>query len=127
VSVDIRSDRRFEFDIERISVWAAITRIDRYREWWPGLHGFDGTTFSEHRVNVGHQSFRGIPTAHRNIRLAVSGEIESENWTVPYRSPLRPRHRRLLPETVKQQQWTSFAFRQRVQSKTERTVNQKLC
>ncbi len=45
--MDIRSDRRFEFDIERVSVWAAITRTDRYREWWPWLHGFDGTTFSE--------------------------------------------------------------------------------
>ena len=43
----IRSDRRFEFDIERGSVWAAITRIDRYQEWWPWLHGFDGSTFSE--------------------------------------------------------------------------------
>ena len=47
VSVDIRSDRLFRFDIGRASVWAAMTRIDRYREWWPWLHGFDGTTFSE--------------------------------------------------------------------------------
>lgn len=45
--MDIVSDRRFRFDIERASVWAAITRIDRYRECWPWLHGFDGTTFSE--------------------------------------------------------------------------------
>jgi hypothetical protein len=47
VSVHIRSARRFEFDIERASVWAAMTRIDRYQEWWPWLHGFDGSTFSE--------------------------------------------------------------------------------
>lgn len=45
--MDIRSDRRFQFDVERASVWAAITRIDLYREWWPWLHEFDGSTFSE--------------------------------------------------------------------------------
>jgi hypothetical protein len=47
VPVDIRSDRRFRFDVERTEAWAAITRIDRYREWWPWLHGFDGSAFAE--------------------------------------------------------------------------------
>jgi uncharacterized protein YndB with AHSA1/START domain len=42
VSVDIRSDRRFDFDLERASVWAAIARVDRYRQWWPWLRAFDG-------------------------------------------------------------------------------------
>lgn len=45
--VDICSDRRFEFDIELASVWDAFTCIDRYQEWWPWLHGFDGTRFAE--------------------------------------------------------------------------------
>ena len=45
--MDIRSDRRFRFDVERASVWAAITSIERYRQWWPWLHEFDGTAFSE--------------------------------------------------------------------------------
>lgn len=45
--MDIRSDRRFEFDLGRVSVWEAITCVDRYQEWWPWLHGFDGTTFAE--------------------------------------------------------------------------------
>lgn len=45
--MDIHSDRRFRFDIERASVWASITRTDQYREWWPWLKGFDGSAFSE--------------------------------------------------------------------------------
>jgi hypothetical protein len=40
--VDVRSDRRFGFESERASVWAAIARVDRYQEWWPWLHDFDG-------------------------------------------------------------------------------------
>lgn len=28
-------------------MWTAITHTDRYRVWWPWLHGFDGTTFIE--------------------------------------------------------------------------------
>jgi len=47
VQVDVRSDRRLRFDEERASVWAHITRIDRYQDWWPWLSEFDGTTFSE--------------------------------------------------------------------------------
>ena len=45
--MDIRSDRRFRFDVERASVWAAITQLERYRQWWPWLHGFDGSALSE--------------------------------------------------------------------------------
>jgi hypothetical protein len=43
--VEIRSDRRFRFDIERAAVWATLTTVDRYRQWWPWLRAFDGTTF----------------------------------------------------------------------------------
>ena len=28
-------------------VWEAITRVDRYRQWWPWLHEFDGMAFTE--------------------------------------------------------------------------------
>lgn len=47
MAVEIRSDRRFRFDIDRASLWAAITRIERYRQWWPWLHAFEGSAFSE--------------------------------------------------------------------------------
>jgi hypothetical protein len=47
VLVEIRSDRRFQFDVERATVWAAITRTDQYRQWWPWLHEFDGSAFAE--------------------------------------------------------------------------------
>jgi uncharacterized protein YndB with AHSA1/START domain len=45
--VDIRSDRRYQFDVERASVWAIITCPERYRQWWPWLHEFDGSALSE--------------------------------------------------------------------------------
>jgi hypothetical protein len=47
VAVEIRSDRRFRFDDDRASFWAAITRIERYRQWWPWLLEFEGSAFSE--------------------------------------------------------------------------------
>jgi hypothetical protein len=47
VAVEIRSDRRFRFDVDRASLWAAITRIERYRQWWPWLHEFEGSAFRE--------------------------------------------------------------------------------
>jgi hypothetical protein len=46
-AVDVRSDRRFCFDVERDVVWAAVARIDRYQEWWPWLHHFDGAALRE--------------------------------------------------------------------------------
>lgn len=45
--MDIRSDRRFGFDVEHASLWTAISRVDRYREWWPWLHHFDGDALRE--------------------------------------------------------------------------------
>lgn len=45
MTVDISSDRRFHFDDGRATVWAAVTRTDRYRQWWPWLHEFDGSEF----------------------------------------------------------------------------------
>ncbi len=46
-AVDVRSDRRFRFDAERAVVWAAVARVDRYQEWWPWLHDFDGAAMRE--------------------------------------------------------------------------------
>lgn len=43
--MEIRSDRRFPFDVGRGAVWSAVTRIDRYREWWPWLERFEGAAF----------------------------------------------------------------------------------
>lgn len=45
--MDLRSDRRFRFDIDRAAVWSSINGTDQYRDWWPWLTGFDGSTFSE--------------------------------------------------------------------------------
>lgn len=47
MAVDIHSDRRFRFDVDRATVWAAVVRVDRYRAWWPWLDEFDGSSFCE--------------------------------------------------------------------------------
>jgi hypothetical protein len=39
--VRIRSDRRHSFGRSPDELWAAIERVDRYREWWPWLRRFD--------------------------------------------------------------------------------------
>src|SRR5690606_25823081 len=44
--VTVRSDRRYTFDADREVVWAALTRVDEYRSWWPWLRRFDGTSFT---------------------------------------------------------------------------------
>lgn len=36
------SDRRYRFDDDRATVWAAISSVDRYPEWWPWLRSFRG-------------------------------------------------------------------------------------
>lgn len=45
--MDVTSDRRFRFEAGSAAVWAAVTRVDHYRAWWPWLREFDGTQFAE--------------------------------------------------------------------------------
>jgi hypothetical protein len=35
--MDVRSDRRFEFDHGRATVWTALSHVERYPLWWPWL------------------------------------------------------------------------------------------
>ena len=44
--MDIRSDRRFEFDHDRATVWTALTHVERYPIWWPWLE-CDGVALAE--------------------------------------------------------------------------------
>lgn len=44
--MDIRSDRRFEFDHDRGTVWTALTHVERYPVWWPWLQ-CDGVALVE--------------------------------------------------------------------------------
>ena len=39
--MEVRSDRRFRFDVEPQAVWDAIGQIESYREWWPWLVEFE--------------------------------------------------------------------------------------
>lgn len=44
--MDIRSDRRFEFDHDRAVVWDALSHVERYPLWWPWLR-CDGVALAE--------------------------------------------------------------------------------
>ena len=41
-AVEVRSDRRHRFDVDRQVLWAAITSVEDFSAWWPWLRGFDG-------------------------------------------------------------------------------------
>lgn len=44
--MSVRSERHYRFDVGRGPLWAALTRVDQYRAWWPWLSRFDGTAFA---------------------------------------------------------------------------------
>jgi hypothetical protein len=39
--VRLRTERRYRFDGDLESVWAALAATDQYRQWWPWLRRFD--------------------------------------------------------------------------------------
>ena len=39
--MEIRSDRRHQFSVGPDELWAAMARVDAYREWWPWLRHFE--------------------------------------------------------------------------------------
>jgi uncharacterized protein YndB with AHSA1/START domain len=41
-TMEIRSDRRYHFELPRPTVWAAITDVTAYPRWWSWLGEFDG-------------------------------------------------------------------------------------
>lgn len=44
--MDVRSDRRYRFDASPDELWAALTNVGDYRQWWPWLRRFDGDAFA---------------------------------------------------------------------------------
>src|SRR5215207_4225533 len=41
-AVEIVSDRRYRFAVDREELWSALTRVQDYQSWWPWLRHFDG-------------------------------------------------------------------------------------
>ena len=39
--MEVRSERRFEFDAAPPALWAALGSVDDYPRWWPWLRRFD--------------------------------------------------------------------------------------
>jgi uncharacterized protein YndB with AHSA1/START domain len=44
--VHVRSDRRYEFAAAPDELWAAFTRLEDYRTWWPWLRRFEAGGFT---------------------------------------------------------------------------------
>jgi hypothetical protein len=42
----VHSDRSWRFDAPPDVVWAAISDVDRYQQWWPWLRRFDAAAFA---------------------------------------------------------------------------------
>lgn len=40
--MQLRSERRFRFDMTRAELWTAIAAVDQYPRWWPWLRSFEG-------------------------------------------------------------------------------------
>jgi hypothetical protein len=45
MSVRVRSDRHYRFDVPPQRLWERMTAVDEYRTWWPWLHGLDADRF----------------------------------------------------------------------------------
>ena len=43
--MEVRSDRRWRFDADPLTLWAAMTDIGSYRSWWPWLARLDADGF----------------------------------------------------------------------------------
>lgn len=43
----MRSDRRYRFAVPPEALWAAFSRTDDYRTWWPWLRNLEGAVFEE--------------------------------------------------------------------------------
>jgi hypothetical protein len=44
--MEIRSDRRYRFDVDEATLWAAMTDVGSYRVWWPWLARLEASTFA---------------------------------------------------------------------------------
>jgi len=44
--VEVRSDRRYRFDVPPPELWAAMTDVGAYRAWWPWLTRFEAGAFA---------------------------------------------------------------------------------
>ena len=44
--MQIRSDRRYRFEVERTTLWREIAEPQNYTEWWPWLRRFDAEMLS---------------------------------------------------------------------------------
>lgn len=43
--MEVLSDRRYRFAVPPTRLWSVATSVERYRDWWPWLRGFDADGF----------------------------------------------------------------------------------
>jgi uncharacterized protein YndB with AHSA1/START domain len=87
--LEIRSDRRFHFDVPRVAFWAAVAAVEDYRGWWPWLRLFEARSLTAGDVWT-CQVQPPLPYALRFtlrleevvpvqlIRATVSGDLDGE-------------------------------------------------
>ena len=44
--MEVRSERRFQFDAAPPTLWAALSSVDDYQRWWPWLQRFDASALA---------------------------------------------------------------------------------
>jgi uncharacterized protein YndB with AHSA1/START domain len=44
--MDVRSDRRYRFEVPPEALWPVLTSVEHYRAWWPWLRGFEAGAFA---------------------------------------------------------------------------------
>ena len=71
----VRSDRRLQFAVPRSELWAAITQVERYPDWWPWLRDFDAPSLKP----GARWSCRVHPPLPYSLRLLLTiDDVEAE-------------------------------------------------
>lgn len=77
MEVHVHSDRWYDVDADRQTVWAAFGATDQYRRWWPWLTEFEGGALARGE----HWRCAVSPPLPYVVRFTVTLEdLEQERW-----------------------------------------------
>lgn len=83
----VATDRRFDLPVPPAALWAQVSRVERYPEWWPWLRRFEGSALAAEQVwqctvqpplpySVSFAVHLEAVDAPVSARAQVSGDIE---------------------------------------------------
>ena len=84
--MEIRSDRRHQFSVGPEDLWAALTQVEAYQEWWPWLRSFNADSFETGAIwsavvqpplpyRLRFQLHLGTVESQRLVTADVTGDI----------------------------------------------------